>query len=59
VQTVDGVPTPMRVRIDDLESRDWSDYSLSDVHYDVQLSDDVFDPAKLPEIAKNPGWSVK
>jgi Outer membrane lipoprotein-sorting protein len=56
VQTVDGVPTPMHVRVDDLESRDWSAYDLSNVHYGVALSDDLFDPAKLANVAQASDW---
>ena len=59
VETVDGVPTPMHVRIDDVQSGDWSDYTLSDVKYDAQLSDDVFDPTKLRDVAGRSDWSVK
>jgi outer membrane lipoprotein-sorting protein len=58
VQTVDGVPTPMRVRVDDLESHDWSTYELSDLHYDVTLSDDLFDPARLPLVARASDWAT-
>jgi hypothetical protein len=58
VEKIDGSATPMHVRIDDLESHDWSEYKLADVHYDVSLSDDLFDPARLPEVAQKSDWSA-
>lgn len=59
VATVDGVPTPMHVRVDDVQTRDWTDYKLDDLHYDVQVPDGVFDPEKLPDVVKRPLWSAK
>jgi hypothetical protein len=49
VATIDGVPTPMHVRVDDVQSNDWSDYEVKDLHYDIQIPDEVFDPKRLPD----------
>lgn len=59
VAVVDGVPTPMHVRMDDVESGDWSDYRVDDLQYDVSVPDAVFDPDRLPDAASNPVWSAK
>ena len=59
VAIVDAVPTPMHVRVDDVQSKDWSDYKVDDLHYDVQVPDDVFDPKKLPNVISSSLWSEK
>jgi hypothetical protein len=59
VAIVDAVPTPMHMRVDDVQSKDWSDYKVDDLHYDVQIPDEIFDPKKLPDVITNPLWSAK
>jgi hypothetical protein len=56
--TIDGVPTPMRVRVDDVQSGDWSELKVSALNYDANVPDDLFDPRKLHEVAANPIWSA-
>jgi len=57
VATIEGIPTPMRVRIDDVQSGDWSEFRVSALTYDVDVPDEVFEPARLREVAQNPIWS--
>ena len=59
VASIDGVPTPMRVRVDDVQSDDWSEYKVDDLHYDVQIPDEIFDPKRLPGVVASPVWSSK
>ena len=59
VTTIDGVLTPMKVRIEDVQSGDWSELVVNDLHYDVQVPEGVFDAQKLPEVSANPVWSAK
>jgi hypothetical protein len=59
VTKVGGVVTPIRVRVEDMESGDWSEIKVTDISYDVQVPDEIFDPAKLREVAANPLWSAK
>jgi len=59
VAVVDGIPTPMHVRVDDVQSKNWSDYKLDDLHYDVKVPDEIFDPQKLPDVITSPLWSAK
>jgi hypothetical protein len=59
VATIDGVLTPMKVRIEDVQSGDWSELVVNDLHYDVQVPEAVFDAQKLVEVSSNPLWSVK
>ena len=58
VATIDGVPTPMRVCIDNVESGDWSELNVGELRDNVRVSDDIFDLAKLREVARNPIWSA-
>jgi outer membrane lipoprotein-sorting protein len=58
VAVVDDVPTPMHVRMDDLESGDWSDYRVTELQYEVSVPDEVFDPDRLDGAAQNPVWSA-
>ena len=39
---IDGVATPVRIRMEDKESGDWSEMQLSDVRYDAQVPDELF-----------------
>jgi uncharacterized protein len=57
VAEVNGVPTPMHVRVDDLESGDWSDYRVDDLQYDVSVPDAIFDPNQIGDAASNSVWS--
>ena len=59
VATIDGVLTPTKVRIEDVQSGDWSELVVNDLHYDVQVPEAVFDAQKLVEVSSNPLWSVK
>jgi outer membrane lipoprotein-sorting protein len=59
VTKVGGVPTPIRVRVEDVQSGDWTEIKVTDVNYDIQVPDEIFDPAKLREVVANPLWSAK
>jgi hypothetical protein len=59
VATIDGVLTPMKVRIEDVQSGDWSELVVNDLHYDVQVPEAVFDAQKLSEVSSNPLWVGK
>jgi hypothetical protein len=40
----------MHARVDDVQSNDWSDYKVNDLHYDIQIPDEIFDPKRLPDV---------
>lgn len=46
----------MHVRVDDVQTNDWSDFKVDDLHYQVEIPEEVFDPGKLPDVIKNPVW---
>ena len=50
---------PMKVRIEDVQSGDWSELVVNNLHYDVKVPEAVFDARKLAEVSANPLWSVK
>jgi len=58
IATIDGVPTPLRVRMKD-EKSGWStEMAISEVAYDVEIPDIVFDPQSLPQILTQPLWQT-
>jgi hypothetical protein len=54
---IDGIPTPVRIHMEDKESGDWSEIQVIDVQYDADVPDEVFDPARLRETANHPLWA--
>lgn len=56
VDTVDGTPTPLRVRIEDKREGRYSELLVSELHYDAQVPDALFNPAKFLTVADNPFW---
>jgi outer membrane lipoprotein-sorting protein len=55
-ETIDGVPTPIRIQMQDLQGKSSTAIRVSDVSYDVELPDALFDPLKLPTAANSPVW---
>jgi hypothetical protein len=56
VVVVDGVPTPLRIRMHDVQENRETELQMSEVRYDVELSNTLFDPERLPEVATLPLW---
>ena len=56
VATIDGVPTPIRIVMKNLQEKTSTEQQISNVRYDVSLPDDIFDPMKLPIAANSPLW---
>lgn len=54
---IDGIPTPIRIRMEDKQSGEWSEIQVTDVQYDAQIPDEVFDPGKLRETSNHPLWT--
>src|SRR5215510_7677131 len=48
VETIDGVPTPIRIEMKDLQGKTSTVQQIDNVKYDVTLPDAFFDPLKLP-----------
>jgi uncharacterized protein len=56
VKTVDGVPTPHRIRMEDVRAGGSSEIAVSDLHYDADLPDTLFDPQQLKNAASHTLW---
>jgi hypothetical protein len=56
VHAIDGVPTPLHVRMEDLQARSNTELKVSGVRFDVRLPDSLFQQAELKDVASNPVW---
>ena len=54
--TIDGVPTPIRIQMKDLQGKSSTEIRVSNVRYDTDVPDALFDPVKLPTAASSPAW---
>jgi len=52
VAEVDGVATIMTTRVEDKQVGGWSEMKLSEVEYDVDLSDELFKPEALADLSE-------
>ena len=48
---------PLQVRMEDVRQGASTELRVSDLHWDRQLPDDLFQPGKLPEAASSPVWN--
>jgi hypothetical protein len=56
--TIDGVPTPIRMQMQDVQNKSRTELRISAVRYDAQIPDAVFDPLKLSTVASAPLWQA-
>lgn len=56
VVVIDGVPTPLRIRMRDVQENRETELRMSEVRYDIDLSNTLFEPERLPEVATLPLW---
>jgi len=56
VTIIDGVPTPIRIEMKDLQGKTSTVQQIDNVKYDVELPDALFDPVKLPIAADALVW---
>lgn len=57
VKTIDGIPTPMRIRMEERREGGFSEMQVSDVRYGAQVPDSLFDPKGLAEVVTAPVWT--
>ena len=55
-EAIDGVPTPVRMQMKDLQGKSNTELRVRDVRYDVEVPDALFDPVKLSTAASSPVW---
>jgi hypothetical protein len=58
IKRIDGVPTPLWISMEDLQAGSSSKIEVSDVRYDVDVPDTLFDPGRLAEAAASPVWQA-
>jgi len=56
VSVINGVPTPLRIKMKDLESNGSTELYLSDVEYDIPIPDSIFEPQWLPQVSTHECW---
>jgi hypothetical protein len=56
VADIDGVPTVLRLRMQDKEEGGSTEINVSDVRYGVDLPDSLFERSQLPKAAASPLW---
>lgn len=56
VTPINGIPTPLRIRMLDVQQQGSTELLLSGVRYDVELPDELFDPDGLPQVIAAPLW---
>ncbi len=57
LSVVDGVPTALRVSMEDVQGKTRTDIDVSAVRYDVSLPEGLLEPAQLPDAAASPFWN--
>jgi hypothetical protein len=58
VRTIDGIPTPMRVTMEDVQDGGKSELVTTEVRRDVELPAALFDPNRLSAVAGEPVWTA-
>lgn len=58
VTTVDGAPTVLHVKMTDLLGNTSTDLNVTQIKYDVQVPDSLFDPQNLSKLADDPLWQA-
>lgn len=56
ITDIDGIPTVLHALMKDVQAGTNTDLAVSEVRYDVDVPDAIFDPMKLGELADNPLW---
>jgi outer membrane lipoprotein-sorting protein len=53
-KSVEGVPTPVRISMEDKQTGNSTSLRVSNVRYDVQIPDELFDLGRLPKTVQRP-----
>ena len=53
---IDGTPTVLHAMMNDVQAQTSTNLVVSEVRYDVDVPDSVFDPMKLGQLADHPLW---
>jgi len=58
IKRIDGVPTPLWISMEDRQAGSSSTIAVSEVRYDADVPDSLFDPDRLAEAAASPVWQA-
>ncbi len=58
VSVIDGVPTPLRIRMTNVQQQTYTELKMSEVRYDVDVPDTLLDPLRLSEVVEAPFWEA-
>jgi outer membrane lipoprotein-sorting protein len=53
---INGIPTPLRIRMRDVQNESESLFAVSEVRFDLDIPKDLFNPKMLPKAAESPFW---
>jgi outer membrane lipoprotein-sorting protein len=56
VTTIDGTPTPLRIRMENRQTGDTSEIRVTAVRYNADIPDALFDPARIATAASASVW---
>jgi hypothetical protein len=56
--SIDGIPTVLHAVMKDVQAQTSTDLVVSEVRYDVDVPDAVFEPMKLGQLADHPLWKA-
>jgi uncharacterized protein len=56
VSVIDGVPTLLHIRMNDVQAGTSTEINVSEVRYGVDIPDAVFDPERLPQVVTHSLW---
>jgi hypothetical protein len=56
VSLINGQPTPLRIRMQDLQQGTSTELRVSEVRTDVAIPDTLFDPDHLPQVVEARLW---
>jgi hypothetical protein len=58
VRVIDGIPTILRRVMKNVQEGTSTDLEVQATRYDVELSDDLFDPKEMRKVAEHPAWKA-
>ncbi|MGH7965268.1 MAG: outer membrane lipoprotein-sorting protein [Candidatus Binatia bacterium] len=56
IAPVNGIPTPLLIRMQDVQQGTSTEFRVSEVQTNVDVPDALFDPKQLPQAADSPLW---
>lgn len=58
MSVINGVPTPVHIRMEDVQAKTSTEFKLDRITYDAAIPDALFDPTQLPQSIGFAGWQM-